>query len=211
MLSMCAMRSSLAAEASCSVFAYPEVGVLYQCSIASPIKYTFWRIMEWRYNKKSSCRLQQDELGSAKDNGSPINGLSLLLHLFNQSLYLLLLFVNYIHENKKIVGRWLVCPLPCYVVWNLTLPFFLNWRMRLQLLFMSASFWSLDLVSSVWGIYEIAHLSALVDIKSLEVLASIELGIDDMIFHNWKDYGVIRKASLSRLVLERPAVAGVYS
>ena len=41
MLSMCAMRSSLAAEASCSVFAYPEVGVLYQCSIASPIKYTF--------------------------------------------------------------------------------------------------------------------------------------------------------------------------
>ena len=154
MLSMCAMRSSLAAEASCSVFAYPEVGVLYQCSIASPIKYTFWRIMEWRYNKKSSCRLQQDELGSAKDNGSPINGLSLLLHLFNQGLYLLLLFVNYIHENKKIVGRWLVCPLPCYVVWNLTLPFLLNWRMRLQLLFMSASFWSLDLVSSVFSTSE---------------------------------------------------------
>ena len=41
MLSMCATRSSLAAEASCSVFASPEVGVLYQCSIASPIKYTF--------------------------------------------------------------------------------------------------------------------------------------------------------------------------
>ena len=41
MLSMCAMRSSLASEASCSGFAYPEVGVLYQCSIASPIKYTF--------------------------------------------------------------------------------------------------------------------------------------------------------------------------
>ena len=39
--SMCAMRSSLAAEASCSVFAAPEEGVLYQCSIASPIKYTF--------------------------------------------------------------------------------------------------------------------------------------------------------------------------
>jgi hypothetical protein len=41
MLSMCATRSSLAAEASCSVFASSEVGVLYQCSIASPIKYTF--------------------------------------------------------------------------------------------------------------------------------------------------------------------------
>ena len=41
MLSMCAMRSSLATEASRSVFASPEVGVLYQCSIASPIKYTF--------------------------------------------------------------------------------------------------------------------------------------------------------------------------
>ena len=34
MLSMCAMRSSLAAEASRSGFASPEVGVLYQCSIA---------------------------------------------------------------------------------------------------------------------------------------------------------------------------------
>ena len=41
MLSMCATRSSLAAEASCSAFASPEVGVLYQCSIALPIKYTF--------------------------------------------------------------------------------------------------------------------------------------------------------------------------
>ena len=39
--SKCAMRSSLAAEASCSVFASPEVCVLYQCSIASPMKYTF--------------------------------------------------------------------------------------------------------------------------------------------------------------------------
>ena len=34
------------------------------------------------------------------------------------------------------------------------------------------------------GIYEIAHLSALVDIKSLKALASIELSIDDMKFHN---------------------------
>ena len=41
MLSMCAMRSSLADEASRSVFASPEVGVLGQCSIASPMKYTF--------------------------------------------------------------------------------------------------------------------------------------------------------------------------
>ena len=41
MLSMCAMRSSLAAEASRSVFVSPEVGVLYQCSIASPMEYTF--------------------------------------------------------------------------------------------------------------------------------------------------------------------------
>jgi len=41
LLSMCALRSSLAAEASRSVFASPEVGVLYQCSIASPMEYTF--------------------------------------------------------------------------------------------------------------------------------------------------------------------------
>ena len=41
MLSMCAMRSSLAAEASRSGFASPEVGVLYQCSIALPMKFTF--------------------------------------------------------------------------------------------------------------------------------------------------------------------------
>ena len=41
MLSMCALRSSLATEASRSVFASPEVGVLCQCSIASPMKNTF--------------------------------------------------------------------------------------------------------------------------------------------------------------------------
>ena len=37
------------------------------------------------------------------------------------------------------------------------------------------------------GVYEIADLSALINIKSLEALASIELSIDDMIFHNLKD------------------------
>lgn len=41
MLSMCAMRSSLAAEASRSVFASPEECVLYQCGMASPMKDTF--------------------------------------------------------------------------------------------------------------------------------------------------------------------------
>ena len=29
---------------------------------------------------------------------------------------------------KRIVGRWLVCPLPFYFVWKHTLPFLLNWR-----------------------------------------------------------------------------------
>ena len=190
MLSMCAMRSSLAAEASRSGFASPEVGVLYQCSIASPIKYTFWRIMEWRYNKKSSCRLQQDELGSAKDNGSPINGLSLLLHLFNQSLYLLLLFVDYIHENKN-CGQMVGLPvtLLCCLKFNLAVsPQLEN---EVTTLVHVCEFLKLRpgifCILNQWGVYEIAHLSALVDIKSLEVLASIELGIDDMIFHNWKD------------------------
>jgi len=41
MLSMCAMRSSLADEASHSVFATPEEGVLGQCSIAPLMKYSF--------------------------------------------------------------------------------------------------------------------------------------------------------------------------
>ena len=41
MLSMYALRSSLAAEANRSVFASPEVGVLGQCSSAPPMKYTF--------------------------------------------------------------------------------------------------------------------------------------------------------------------------
>ena len=34
------------------------------------------------------------------------------------------------------------------------------------------------------GIDKIAYQSALIDIKSLEALASIELSIDDIIFHN---------------------------
>ena len=33
--------NAVAAEASCSVFTSPEVCVLYQCSIASPMKFTF--------------------------------------------------------------------------------------------------------------------------------------------------------------------------
>ena len=41
LLSMCALQSSLAAEANRSVFASPEVGVLGQCSCAPPMKYTF--------------------------------------------------------------------------------------------------------------------------------------------------------------------------
>jgi hypothetical protein len=41
MQSMCAMRSFFADEASRSAFATPEEGVLGQCSIAPPIKYTF--------------------------------------------------------------------------------------------------------------------------------------------------------------------------
>ena len=48
MLRMCAMWSSLANEASRSVFATPEEGVLGQCSIAPPMKYTLWRIMAWQ-------------------------------------------------------------------------------------------------------------------------------------------------------------------
>ena len=51
---------------------------------------------------------------------------------------------------------------------------------------------SLEIIRTVftaeemWAVIwkESAHLSALVDIKSLETLASIELSIDDMIFHN---------------------------
>ena len=48
---------------------------------------------------KKSCLVGQDSLASAQYDGSPIYGLTFLFHLFNQSLYLLLLFVDYIHEN----------------------------------------------------------------------------------------------------------------
>ena len=154
LLSMCAMRSSLAAEASCSVFAYPEVGVLYQCGIASPIKYTFWRILEWRYNKKSSCRLQQDELGSAKDNGSPINRLSLLLHFFNQSLYLLTFDVFGLFHKKKNCGQMVGLPVTFYLVWKHTLPFLRSCSTRWSPLFKSASFWSFCRMSSVFSTRE---------------------------------------------------------
>ena len=154
MLSMCAMRSSLAAEASCSVFASPEVCVLYQCSIASPMKYTFWRIMEWRYNKKTSCRLQQDALGSAKDNGSPINRLSLLLHFFNQSLYLLTFDVFGLFHKKKNCGQMVGLPVTFYLVWKHTLPFLRSCSTRWSPLFKSASFWSFCRVSSVFSTRE---------------------------------------------------------
>ncbi len=44
-------------------------------------------------------------LGSAKDNGSPINGLPVLLHPFNQSLYLLTLDVFWLFHKKKNCGQ----------------------------------------------------------------------------------------------------------
>ena len=57
------------------------------CTLSVQHRFTdevhFLKEMEWRYNKKTSCRLQQDALGSAKDNGRPINGLPILLHLFH--------------------------------------------------------------------------------------------------------------------------------
>ena len=64
--------------------------------------------------------LWQDALGSAKDNSSPINGLPFMFHLFNQSLYLLLLFVDYIHENKN-CGQMVGLPvtLLCCLKFNL--------------------------------------------------------------------------------------------
>ena len=74
--------------------------------------------------------------------------------IFSIRAFICSFFLSTISMRIKIVGRWLVCPLPYYVVWNLTLPFLLNWRTRLQLLFMSASFWSLALVSSVFSTSE---------------------------------------------------------
>ena len=57
------------------------------CTLSVQQRFTdevhFLKEIEWRYNKKTSCRLQQDALGSAKDNGRPINGLPILLHLFH--------------------------------------------------------------------------------------------------------------------------------
>ena len=60
------------------------------------------------------------------------------------------------------------------------------------------------------GIDEIANLSALIDIKSLETLAAVELCIDYMPFHDVVLLNV-RMVSLSRLALEHPAVAGACS
>ena len=42
-------------------------------------------------------------------------------------------------------------------------------------------------VTTLVHVCEFLKLSALIDIESLEALASIELSIDDMIFHNLKD------------------------
>ena len=72
---------------------------------------------------KKSCLVGQDSLASAQYNGSPVNGLPFLLHLFNQSLNLILFLVCHtIHSYKELwaggscsgkrpeVER--VCPLP---------------------------------------------------------------------------------------------------
>ena len=57
--------------------------------------------------------LWQDALGSAKDNGSPINGLPFLLLLFHQSLYLLTFDVFWLFHKKKNCGRW-------FLLWQAT-------------------------------------------------------------------------------------------
>ena len=60
--------------------------------------------------------LKQDAQGSAKDNGSPINRLSLLLHFFNQSLYLLTLDVFGLFHKKKNCGQMVGLPVTFYLV-----------------------------------------------------------------------------------------------
>ena len=128
------------------------------CTLSVQHRFTdevhFLKEMEWRYNKKTSCRLQQDALGSAKDNGRPINGLPILLHLFHQSLYLLTFDVFWLFHKKKKCGQMVGLPVTFYFVWKHTLPFLRSCSTRWSPLFKSASFWSFCRVSSVFSTRE---------------------------------------------------------
>ena len=112
MLRMCAMWSPLANEASRSVFATPEEGVLGQCSIAPPMKYTFWWIMAWQSRIRmrpvvySRTRWFQHKTAAAQSIGLPSR------FIFSIRAFICSFFLSLISMIKRIVGRWLVCPLP---------------------------------------------------------------------------------------------------
>ena len=112
LLSMCAMRSSLAAEASCSVFASPEVCVLYQCGIASPMKFTFWRKWNEGTTRKrpavySRTRWVQQRTMVAQSMGFPS------CFIFSIRAFICSRLMSFgCSIKRKNVGRWLVCPLP---------------------------------------------------------------------------------------------------
>ena len=82
---------------------------------ASPMKlHTFHRRDNGngRYKRKRPAVYSRTRWNSAKDNGSPINGLPLPSSSHSEPIIAALRWSGWLFHKRKIVGRWLVCPLP---------------------------------------------------------------------------------------------------
>ena len=142
--------------------------------------------------------LWQDALGSAKDNGSPINGLPFLLLLFHQSLYLLTFDVFWLFHKKKNCGqmvlalasdqrssgsaRYLLLCLKAHSAF----PAKLQHKVKplVQVCQLLEFLPGVLRVLHQRSINQIPDLSSLIDVKSLEALASVKPCINDMPIHS---------------------------
>ena len=138
-----------------------------------------------RLRLKTVLPLAAGRAGSAKDYGSPVNGLPFLFHLFNQSLHLLLLDVSCIFHQKKNCGQMVGLPV---TVSSLCLEAYptLSPQLENEVAVPVQVCKPLKLCPGIFrvlyqgGIDKVSHLLTLVDVKSPEAPASIVLCISQI-------------------------------
>ena len=138
-----------------------------------------------RVRQKTVLPLAAGRAGSAKDYGSPVNGLPFLFHLFNQSLHLLLLDVSCIFHQKKNCGQMVGLPVTFCSLCLEAYPT-LSSQLKHAVAVPVQVCTPLKLCPGIFrvlyqgGIDKVSHLPTLVDVKSPEAPASVVLCISQI-------------------------------
>ena len=138
-----------------------------------------------RVRLKTVLPLAAGRAGSAKDYGSPVNGLALHFHLFNQSLHLLTFDVFGMFHKKKNYGQMVGLPVTFCSLCLEAYPT-LSSQLENEVAVPVQVCKPLKLCPGIFrvlyqgGIDKVSHLPTLVDVKSPEAPASIVLCISQI-------------------------------